>query len=95
MKWYKGIRVCKDPSDTVDYTFDFKQLLQSDTIASYTVTVDGVTNVNDSQNGKEIIVFVSGGTNGSCGNKLTVKITTSNSPARVFERTLLIDITDK
>lgn len=93
MKWHKNLVVTKDPSDVVDYPLDFKQLLQSDTISTATVTADNVTIDSTSVSGNVVTIFVSGGSN--CATA-TVKITivTTNATPRTFERSFKIKVED-
>ncbi len=83
----------KDPSDVFDYAMDFKQLLQSDTINTATVTSTEVTIDSSSVSGNVVTFFVSGGTNGNSG-VITVKIVTSNATPRTFERSFKIKVED-
>ena len=94
MKWTRTLEVCKDPSDVIDYTLDYTQLLQSDGIASITVTGNEVTIDSSSFTGKVVTIFVSGGTNGSIGT-VTTKIVTTNATPRTYERSFRIKIEDK
>ena len=94
MRWNKNLTVCKDPSDVVDYTMDFKQLLQSDTISTATVTATEVTIDSSSVSGNSVIFFVSGGTNGNTG-VITIKIVTTNATPRTFERSFSIKVENK
>ena len=93
MKWHRDLVVCKDPSDVVDYPLDFKQLLQSDTIDTATVTADNVTIDSTSVSGNVVTIFVSAGTNGATA---TVKVTivTTNTTPRTFERSFKIKVED-
>ncbi|MBL4651281.1 MAG: hypothetical protein JKY53_00240 [Flavobacteriales bacterium] len=94
MRWHKNLSVCKDPSDVVDYSLDFKQLLQSDTISTATVTADFVTIDSSSISGNIVTFFVSAGTNGKTA-LVTVKIVTTNATPRTFERSFKIRVENK
>ncbi len=94
MKWHKTLELCKDPADVVDYKLDYTQLLQSDGIASITVTGENLTIDSSSFSGKVVTIFVSGGTNGSLGIVKTTIITTNTTP-RTFERSFRIKIEEK
>ena len=84
----------KDPSDVFDYDMDFTQLLQSDGIASITVTGENITIDSKSFSGKVVTFFVSGGIDGNIGT-ITVKIVTTNATARTYERSFKVDIKEK
>lgn len=94
MKWHKDLVVCKDPADVIDYTVDFKQLLQADTISTATVTGTNVTIDSSSVSGNVVTIFVSGGNDGVTG---TVKVTvvTTNATPRTFERSFKIKVENK
>jgi ribosomal protein S28E/S33 len=94
MKWHKDLTLCKDPADVVDYTLDYKQLLQSDTIDTATVTSDEVTIDSSSVSGNVVTVFVSGGNEGAIAEVKTTIVTTNSTP-RTFERTFKIRIEQK
>jgi len=94
MKWTKTLELCKDPSDVLDYTLDYTSLLQSDNIASITVTGENVTIDSSSFSGRVVTIFVSGGTNGNIGIVKT-KIITTNATPRTFERSFRIKIEEK
>lgn len=94
MKWTKTLQVCKDPSDVLDYTLDYTSLLQSDGIASITVTGTNVTIDSSSFSGNVVTIFVSGGTNDNTG-VVTTKIVTTNATPRTYERSFRIKIEDK
>lgn len=76
----------KDPSDVLDYTFDWTNVLATgETISSYTVTPDtGLTKDSDSQASGVITYWLSGGTADSLYN-VVCKIVTS--AGRTVERT--------
>ena len=94
MKWHKHLEFCKDPADVVDYTVDFKQLLQADTISTATIVGTNVTIDSSSVSGNVVTIFVSGGSDGTVA---TVKMTivTSNTTPRTFERTFRIKVEQK
>ena len=94
MKWTKTLELCKDPSDVLDYKLDYTSLIQSDGIASITVTGKNVTIDSSSFSGKVVTIFVSGGTDGQTG-VVTTKIVTTNATARTYERSFRIKIEDK
>lgn len=86
----------KDPQAVLDYSIDWSNFLETaETIVSsqwfnttgITVDVTGHTN-------KVATIWLSGGTLGQ-SYELTNRITTSNSPARVDERTIIVSIVNK
>ena len=89
MKYFK-----KDPDATLDFSFDWSDWLESsETISSYTVTVDsGITKDSDSQASGIVTVWLKGGTAGQ-SYSVACKITTSDS--RIDERTIEIFVTDR
>lgn len=93
MRWHKDLILTKDPSDVVDYPLSFKQLLQSDTISTATVTADNVTIDSSAVSGNVVTIWVSGGT---AGQTATVKTTvvTANATPRTFERSFKIKLED-
>lgn len=86
----------KDPSATLDYTFDWTDWLteNGDAIASYSVSVDGVTKDTDSRVGAQVTAWVSGGTVGDVAS-VTCRVTTNSTPARVDERTIYLRIENR
>ncbi len=84
----------KDPSDVIDYGVDWTSLLQSDGIASITVTGSNVTVDSSSFTGKVVTMFVSGGEDGNTGI-VTMKIVTTNATPRTYERSFPIKIEEK
>lgn len=94
MKWHKTLELCKDPADVLDYILDYTQLLQSDGIASITVTAENLTIDSSSFSGKVVTIFVSGGNDGNIG-VVTTKIVTTNATPRTFERSFRIRVEDR
>lgn len=93
-KWHKNLTFCKDPADVIDYTVSFKQLLQSDTISTATITATEVTIDSSSVSGNVVTIFVSGGSDGSTG-EVKMTIVTTNTPSRTFERTFKVKVENK
>ena len=91
MKWHKNLVVVKDPADVKDYPLDFKQLLQSDTISTATVTADNVTIDSSAISGNVVTIWVSAGTDGTIAT-VTIKIVTANATPRTFERSFKIKV---
>ncbi len=95
----------KDPDETLDYTFDFTELLQAaekinaiivTTIA--TVTTPPLTVVSDdivTPANKEVTVFLSGGL--VCHEYLvSVRIDTDSAPtARIIERSCILPVRNR
>lgn len=90
--------IVKDPSAVLDYVFDWTDWLAEvgDAIASYSVTVDGVTKDSDSRVGARVTVWVSGGvaTAGEVAS-ITCSVTTTSSPARTEQRTIYLKIRER
>lgn len=83
----------KDPDGTVDFTIDWTDWLESDTISTGTWIVPaGITKVSSSYTTKMDTIFVSGG---SAGNtySLVNRITTANG--RVNDQTIFILVRDQ
>lgn len=77
----------KDPDAKLDYSFDWTDWLAgvSDTIASYVVTVSGVTLESHARVSGVVTAWLSGGTAGLVGTA-SCKITTTGG--RIDERTI-------
>lgn len=87
-------RFTKQPSDVLDYEFDFTDWFgaRADTIGSYIVVVaTGLTKVVDSMAGKIVTVVLSGGTSG-VSYKVTVRITTTAATPLVKETDIIIKV---
>lgn len=83
----------KDPDAVVDYAFDWADWMATgDTIASYTLTVDGVTLDSDSSTDTAVVAWLSGGTAGSLAS-IACKVTTG--AGRTDERTAVIKIRER
>lgn len=88
--------IAKDSDATLDYIFNWTDwlALAGDNIASYAVTVDGVTLASDSRTGAYVTAWVSGGTVGETAS-VTCRVTTNASPARVEQRTVYLKIRER
>lgn len=86
----------KDPQAILDYSIDWTSFLETaETIAtSQWFTTSGITVDVTGHTTKVATIWVSGGTLGQ-SYELTNRITTSNTPARVDERTIIITIVNK
>lgn len=82
----------KDPDSTLDYKFDWTTWLNGDTIASYTVTVSGVTLDSDTNDTTSVTAWASGGTLGSVA---TIVCQVTTTAGRVDDRTIKLRIQDK
>lgn len=95
MKWSEGVRLSKDPDSKLDYTFDWSDWLDTDTISSHTVTPQsGLTVVSSSTDptSQKIVVWLSGGT---AGETYTLKCNIHTTAGRVDERTVTIVVEDE
>jgi hypothetical protein len=86
----------KDPQATLDFKWDWSNwLANSEVISSVTITAPtGITVSNQSNTTNTVTVWLSGGTAG-VNYDVTCKITTSNTPARIDERTISITCVDR
>lgn len=86
----------KDPDATLDYTFDWSSWLEDgETISTQTVTTPaGITEDSVAASTSAVTVWLSGGTAGTTYS-IACKITTDNSPQRIDERTIKIQIKDR
>ncbi len=89
--------ISKDPDATLDYGFDWTDWLAGgESIATWTVTVNGVTKEAEDRVGPVVTVWVSGGTPGpSSIATITCAITTDASPARTDNRTIYLKIQER
>jgi hypothetical protein len=92
----------KDPDATLDYAFDWTAWLAlnpGDSIASVQFLVDSSLTVeNQAFDAKTATVWLSGGTKPASGaNKLrvTCRITTTNSPPRIDDRSVFLEILER
>lgn len=85
----------KGPQDSLDYGFDWAQWLaneNNDAIASVQITGTGTLSVSGVAHQAGVVAcVVAGGAAGST-ERLTCRITTNASPARVVERSLWLEI---
>lgn len=97
----------KDPQSTLDYEIDWANggandgsatdygWLQGDTIKTSTwAATTGITVVSSSMTTTKTIVWLSGGTAGS-SYEVTNTITTNNTPARIDQRTIRIEVQER
>lgn len=83
--------ITKDPDDVLDYSWDWTDWLASiaDTIASYTVTVDGITLDSHGIAGSVVTAWLSGGVIGQEASA-TCQVTTAGG--RIHDVTLYFTI---
>lgn len=99
----------KDPNAVVDYLFDWAAktngrdpygsdwLASGETIASHEIVADSGITVDSSaaaDTNTSVRVWLSGGTAGET-YRVTCRITTDNSPARVEDRSILVTVAEK
>jgi len=83
----------KDPDAVLDYTWDWEDWLDSDTISSSSVIVEsGLTADSDSNTTTTATVWLSGGTLGE-DYKVTNRIVTAGS--RTDDRTIIIKVREQ
>ena len=83
----------KDPSDVVDYTLDWSDVLSgSEVISTSTWTVPaGITKDSDSEADTTTTIFLSGGTAGE-EYQITNRIVTDNATARTYEKSIIVPV---
>ena len=90
--------ILKDPNAVLDYTLDWSEWLEplTDTIASVSVAVSGVTLDHTTNNGTSVTIWISGGTVGTRG-EARVRITTVGTGARprTDDRTVYFKIKER
>lgn len=90
--------IVKDPNAVLDYTLDWTEWLEplTDTIASVSVAVSGVTLDHTTNNATSVTIWVSGGTVGTPGSA-RVRITTVGTGARprTDDRTVYFKIKER
>lgn len=86
----------KDPDAALDYIFNWTEWLAlgGDSIASYAVTVNGVTKDSDARTGAYVTAWVSGGTAGETAS-VTCSVTTNSTPPRTDHRTVYLKIRER
>ena len=86
----------KDPDATLDYTFDWSEWLQDgESITSHDVDVpEGITLDEVAASATAVTAWLTGGT-ASGRYSIRCRITTDNTPARIDDRTIEIQILDR
>jgi hypothetical protein len=83
----------KDPNDILDYSIDWSQFLDTDTIDTSTWTVaTGITKVSDTKAATTTTIWLSGGTAGAT-YQLTNRITTVNG--RVKDKSFSVYVAEQ
>lgn len=86
-------RFKKDPDSVLDYVFNWADWLDTDTIASSSVTVpSGITKDSDTNDTTTATVWLSGGTSGT-EYAVTNRIVTAGG--RTADRTIIISVHDR
>lgn len=89
-------RFPKDPNAVLDYTIDWSDWLTGTeviSLATWTLPA-GITNAGDTHDATSATIFLSGGTAGVTYN-VTCRITTDNSPARIDDRSITIEVLER
>lgn len=82
----------KAPGEVEDFAVDFSAALEDgESIASKTVTADGVTVDRSSIDGALVTLWLSGGSEGTVA-KVVVAIVTDTTPARTYSETCVLEI---
>lgn len=87
----------KSPDAFLDFSINWSRWLSSGeeiVDSSWVVVTPGISISNPSHDGTKATVWVSGGTAGS-SYTITNTITTSNTPARVDERSILVTVVNR
>ena len=87
-----GPYLLKDPDSNLDYTFDWTEWLDGDTVASSTVTVTGGTKGTTSNTSTAVTVWVSGGTS---NQTITVACKITTSAGRIDERSVRLKVQER
>ena len=89
-------RFRKDPDATLDYSWDWSQWLQNgETIASAQIIADvGITVGSTTTGVATVVAWLSGGTVGQTYT-VTCRVTTSNTPARIDDWSIYVNIRQK
>ena len=85
----------KDPDAQLDYVINWSSWLNGDAIASSIwIVPSGLTLVDSSFTNENATIWLSGGVIGQ-RYRVTNRITTTTSPARIDDRSIIIFIRDK
>jgi hypothetical protein len=87
-----GPYLLKDPDANLDYTFDWTEWLDGDSISSAEVTVTGGTKGATSNTSTAVTVWVSGGT---VGQTITVACKITTSAGRIDERSVRLKVQER
>ena len=86
------MRWIKDPDATLDYTLDFTEWLDADTLSTATWSAPGVTVVSSSTTTTTATVWISGGT---AGKVYQVRCRVTTAGGRVDDRTFEVSVTHR
>lgn len=88
MQWRPGLTVIKDPTDEVNYLFEYAGLIDGDTIDTAVIISTGVSVLpgDITISGNTVLFLVAGGTVGVPAN-INITITTV-STIEIFQRTV-------
>jgi len=92
-QWRDNLQKTKTPTEVLDYPV-LVTLDSGDSIASIIVTGVDITIDSSSFSGNVITIWISGGTIDVMG-RVTMKITTTNTTPRIFERSFNIKVLDR
>jgi hypothetical protein len=86
----------KDPSAVLDFNLNWSDWLTGaeEIVASTWTSPDGLTIDTSSYTSSLAVVWLSGGTNGRT-YRVVNRITTNNSPARIEERTITVQVVER
>ena len=85
----------KDPDATLDYQIDWSDWLgDGETLASVTWIITGATSDSETNTDTAATIWLSGGTVGE-PISATCRVTTTSVPARIDDRTLLIEVKER
>ena len=94
----KNWTIEKDADAQLDYGFDWTKYLDAvgDTIAAVDFVVDPLlAKVNESHDTKTATVWLSGGAGATAALRVTCRITTTNTPPRIDDRSIFLKIVPK
>ncbi len=82
----------KDPSDILDYTFDWSAAIPGSTIINSSWVITGADQVAQSVDGKRAIVRIGGGSDGTIA---TIQNTITDSIGQILQRTANLRIKER
>jgi len=91
----RAFRKTKDPNDILDYTLNWADWLDGDTIAAATWTVPrGITSLQQVHTTTTTTIWLSGGAAGATYTP-TCRITTASTPARVKDFSFSVSVSER